>query len=101
MTPLRWGLVFLQCPLPIEDEQKMALIRLAATAYFEDLPEVEFNWPAFKGSVRATSDTVALGSFVGQRFEADVHFPDGQATLKFLVTEAQLQMAWNQPVAEA
>ena len=79
----------------------MALVRLAAAAYFDDLPEVDFDWPAFKGSVRATSDTVALGSFIGQRFEADVHLPDGSATLKFLVTEAQLQMAWNQEAAEA
>lgn len=101
MMPIRWGLVFLHCPLPIEEEQKQALVRLAAAAYFDDKEEVDFDWPAFKGSVRATSDTVALGSFIGQRFEAEVHLPDGHATLKFLVTEAQLQQAWGQDIAEA
>lgn len=98
---LRWGLVFLYCPIPLEDDKKLTLVRLAASAYFEDKKHVTFEQPAFQGEVRATSDTVALGGIVGQRFEADVHLPEGSATFRFLVTEAQLQLAWNQPVGEA
>lgn len=101
MMPMRWGLVFLHCPIPMEEEHKQLLVQHAAQAYFDDEAEVAIDLPAFKGTVRATSDTVALGTFVGQRFEAEIHLPDGKATLRFLVTESQLQLAWNQPVAEA
>ena len=98
---LRWGLVFLHCPIPIEEEQKLALVRLAAKAWFTDQKQLPFSMPMFEGELRATSETVALGSFIGQRFEADVHLPEGSTTVRFLVTEPQLQHAWNGEVAEA
>ena len=41
-----------------------------------------------------------MGTITGQPFEAEVHRPSGSATVKFLVTEAQLQ-AMNGVVAEA
>lgn len=98
---LRWGLVFLACPLPLSEEQKLELVRLAASAYFGELGSVRFDHEAFSGEVRATSGTVALGSFVGQAFEAEVHVPHGSGLVKFLVTEAQLTAAWGGPAAEA
>ena len=114
MTPtvpmLRWGLVFLHCPLPLDEEQKVELVKLAATAYFEDRDALPLDLPGLRGEVRATSETTALGGFVGQRFEAEVHLTDGtSAVLRFLVTEAQLNAAWKawgalrqpMPVAEA
>ncbi|MEL6341949.1 MAG: hypothetical protein AAFV53_02375 [Myxococcota bacterium] len=98
---MRWGLVFLHCPIPLDEDKKLMLVRLAAQAYFEDEARLRFHQPLFEGEVRATSDTVALGSIIGQRFEADIHLPEGSATLRFLVTEPQLQMVWNQPIPEA
>ena len=98
---LRWGLVFLHCPIPMDDAQKAALVRVAARAYFTDQERLTFERPMFHGEVRATSETVALGSFIGQQFEAEVHLPEGSTTVKFLVTEAQLQQTWNGTVAEA
>lgn len=100
---LRWGLVFLACPLPLDESQKRALALLAAQAFFEDLGSIPFDWDGLRGELRATGQAAALGSFVGQAFTADVHRPDGSsATLRFLVTEAQLRaLRPDAPVAEA
>lgn len=97
---VRWGFVFLACPLPLSEEQKQALVQLAARAWFEERSPLAFDWPACSGELRATSDAVPLGSFVGQRFEAEVHLPTGSGRVAFLVTEAQLRAAAG-PVAEA
>ena len=70
---LRWGLVFLHCPIPMDDAQKAALVRVAARAYFTDQERLTFERPMFHGEVRATSETVALGSFIGQFYsDADL-----------------------------
>ena len=100
-TPLlRWGLIFLRCPVPMSEQQRLDLMRLAAAAYFGDTPHVDFDWGALRGSLKATSEAVTLGSFYGQRFEAEIHRPEeGPARVEFLVTEKQLQMAGG--VAEA
>ena len=101
MNPLlRWGLVFLRCPVGFTDEQKVRLVKVAARAYFDDEGEVDFEWPMFRGRVRAISEAVALESFVGQRFQAEVHLPEGSHVVEFLVTEAQLRAAGAE-VAEA
>ena len=98
---MRWGLVFLASPLPMDDAQREDLVRLAARAWFEDLHEVAFDWPGLRGTVRAAGEAAILGSFVGQRFDAEVHTHQGEsAILRFLVAEALLQ-ATHQPVAEA
>jgi hypothetical protein len=100
-TPLmRWGFVFLACPAPLSEDQKQALVRLAAQAWFSDQSPLRFDWSECTGELRASSDTVSLGSFVGQRFEADVHVPTGSFQVAFLVAEAQLRAA-SGPVAEA
>jgi hypothetical protein len=100
---LRWGLVFLACPLPLDDAQKRDLALLAAQAFCEDVSSVSFDWDGLRGEVRATGRATALGSFVGQAFAAEVHQPDGtSATLRFLVTEPQLRaLRPDAPVAEA
>ena len=97
---MRWGLVFLQCPIDLAEEDRKRLVMLAAKAYFDDEGRVPFEWEHLRGEVRATSEAVAMGTFTGQPFEAEVHRPEGSATLKFLVTEKQLQ-AMNGVVAEA
>lgn len=96
---LRWGLVFVACPLPLSEEQKEGLVRLAAQAWCEDLGQIPFDWTGCQGVLTATSDVVSLGTFVGQAFEAEVHVPEGSGQVRFLVTEKQLKLA--APVAEA
>lgn len=96
----RWGFVFLACPLPLTEEQRLLLVRLAVQAYFGDLPEVAFHEEEFQGSVRPASDTVLLGTFYGQRFTAEVHLPDRSGKVEFLVAEAELRSA-RQTIAEA
>jgi len=90
---MRWGLVFLSCPIDLDEDQKRRLVGLAARAYFEDEGRIPFEWEALRGEVRATADAVALGGITGQPFEAEVHRPEGSAVVRFLVTEKQLQAA--------
>lgn len=97
---MRWGLVFLHCPIDLDEDHRRRLVMLAARAYFEDEGCVAFEWEDLRGEVRATADAVAVGSITGQPFEAEVHRPSGSVTLKFLVTEPQLQ-SMNGAVAEA
>ncbi|MBK7755678.1 MAG: hypothetical protein IPO67_25180 [Deltaproteobacteria bacterium] len=99
---LRWGLIFIVCPLPLTEEQKLDLVRLAAGAYFQGQGQVPFDWPELRGELRVTGGELSLGSFTGRAFEADVHLPTRQGLVKFLVTEAQLRAAWTPSItAEA
>lgn len=97
---VRWGLVFLACPLDLDDAQKLELVKLAARAWFEDQPVVSFEWEDLHGELRSVSEITSLGPFIGQQFEATVDGAAGKGRLRFLVTEAQLQAAWLPP-AEA
>lgn len=100
-TPLlRWGFIFVACPLPLSEEQKLELMRCAAWAFFEDIPELPFDWGSCRGVVRPSSDAVVLGTFYGQRFTAEVHLPERSGQVEFLVTEAQLRAA-HQEMGEA
>lgn len=96
----RWGFIFLHCPLPLSEDQRLELVRLAARAYFQDLPEIGIDLGDLKGTVRPRSDAVLLGSFYGQRFIADVHLPDRSGEVSFLVTEAALRASAAE-IAEA
>ena len=97
---LRWGFVFLSCPLPLSEEQKLALAKLAAKAWFEDATELSVAEGEFRATVRPTSDTVMLGTFYGQRFTAEVFLPERSGKVEFLVAEAALAAA-RAEVAEA
>ncbi len=99
-VPMRWGFVFLHCPVKLADQHQKDLVRLAIQAYFDDTTKVDFDWPECRGELRMESDAVSLGSFSGQRFSAEVHVPAGSGRVQFLVTEAQLRVASGQ-VAEA
>jgi len=96
----RWGVIFLICPIDLDEDQRLSLVRLAARAWFEDLDVLPFSWEGLEGELRTTSEVVSLGSFIGQQFEAQVEGSAGSGRLRFLVTEAQLQSA-HLPVAEA
>ena len=96
----RWGLIFLACPVDLDDQHKLDLVRLAARAWFEDEDVVPFSWEGLEGELRTTSQVQSLGPFIGQQFEARVEGTAGKGVVRFLVTEAQLQ-AVRRPVAEA
>ncbi len=98
--PMRWGFVFLHWQVKLSERQRLDLVRLAIKAYMDDLSSIDFDWPACHGALTVESDAVALGSFAGQRFRAEVHVPEGSGSVEFLVTEAQLRAAQGQ-VAEA
>lgn len=93
---MRWGFVFLACPLKLTDEQRDGLVRLAATAWFTDQPEIPFDWEGCEGVVRVASEVTNLGTFTGQRFVADVNLPETSGKVQFLVAEHHMRQ-----VAEA
>ncbi len=98
--PLRWGFVFLHCPLKLSEEQRLGLVALAIRAYMDDLPRIDFDWEYCQGWVEVASEAVGIGNFYGQRFTAEVNLPEGSGSLEFLVTEAQMEAVRKQ-VAQA
>jgi len=99
-VPLRWGFVFVRCPVTLSEKQRDDLVGLAIRAYMEDLPKVDFDWEECRGTVEVGSDAVSIGSFYGQLFSADVHVPSKSGRVEFLVTEAQMK-AVRHEMAEA
>lgn len=87
---VRWGFVFVACPLPLTEAQREGLVRLAAEAWFSEIPELRFDWDGCEGVVRPSSDVVSLGTFVGQQFHADVNLADRSGRVSFLVAEHYL-----------
>jgi xanthine dehydrogenase molybdopterin-binding subunit B len=88
---VRWGFVFVACPVKLTEEQRMSLVRLAAHAWFTDQDEVRFDWEGCEGVVRVASDTMSLGTFVGQRFTAEVNLAEESGKVEFLVAEHHLR----------
>jgi hypothetical protein len=91
---MRWGFVFVACPLPLSEEQRLELVRLAALAWFQDLPEIRFDWEGCEGVVRIGSEVMSLGAFTGQLFIALVNIQEESGgksgEVRFLVAEGQL-----------
>ncbi|MFN7146904.1 MAG: hypothetical protein ACK4YP_24225 [Myxococcota bacterium] len=88
---MRWGFVFLACPLKLTEEQRHSLVRLAATAWFTDQSELRFDWEGCEGVLRVASDVTSLGTFTGQKFTAEVNLPDTSGEVQFLVAEHHLK----------
>ncbi len=99
-SPVRWGFIFLACPLPLDEEQRLTLVRLAARAWFEGKDELSHAEEGFHATVRPTSDAMLVGSFYGQRFTAAVDAGEKKGKVEFLVAEAALR-AGGQEIAEA
>jgi len=89
---MRWGFVFVACPLPLAESQRIDLVRLAAQAWFTDTRELRFDWGDAEGVVRAASDVMTLGTFTGQAFTAEVNLRDTSGTVRFLVAEEHLRI---------
>lgn len=89
------------CPVRLDEEQKLGLVLQAARAWFERLDSLDFDLEGCRGTLRPSSETVILGTFTGQRFTAEVHTPEEQGRVEFLVAEKELHSAWTRQVAEA
>jgi hypothetical protein len=96
---MRWGFVFVACPLPLDEARRLDLVRLAAEAWFTDARELRFDWGDAEGVVRAGSEVMTLGTFTGQAFVAEVNLRETSGVVRFLVAEHHLRAAG--PVAEA
>lgn len=92
MNPLRWGFVFVACPVSLTEAQRVALVKGAARAWFEDLPEALVDEEELRAWVKPASEAAVFGSFAGQRFTAEVHTTEGRkGNVEFLVAEAMLR----------
>src|SRR4051794_9432085 len=96
---LRWGFVFVTCPVPLTEERRLEVVRLGAQAWFTDTREIRFDWDGCEGVVRAGSEVMSLGSFTGQLFIAEINQGDQSGEARFLVAESLLR--GSGPVAEA
>lgn len=97
----RFGLIFVACPVRLDDEQKHGLVLQAARAWFERLDSLDFDLEGCRGTLRPSSELVSLGTFTGQRFTAEVHTPEEHGLVEFLVAEKDLHTAWTRQVGEA
>ena len=88
---LRWGFVFVSCPIPMTEERRLALVRLAATAWFSDTREIRFDWDDCEGVVKTGSGVMSLGGFTGQLFIAEINQGDTSGEARFLVAEGHLR----------
>jgi len=90
---IRWGFVVLGSNIPLGESLRHDLLVLAVQAYFDDDKAVDFDWEGAAGRLTATGEAVALESFVGQRFSAEIETEETSGKVSFLVTEAQLRAA--------
>jgi hypothetical protein len=94
MLPLmRWGFVVLGSTIPLDDALRRELLTLAIRSYLDDVTRVEFDWQGAAGCLRTDGDAALLGSFIGQRFIAEIDTEERSGKVEFLVTEAQLRWA--------
>jgi hypothetical protein len=89
----RWGFVVLGTNLPLTDDLRKDLLTLACRTYLDDETSVDIDWEGMSGRLTARDEAAQLGTFIGQRFVAEVDTDDGRGKVDFLVTEAQLQWA--------
>ncbi len=96
----RWGFVVLGTNLSLDDGLRNDLLMLACRTYLDDQSSVDIDWEGMSGRLYAKGEAAQLGSFVGQRFVAEVDTEGGKGNVDFLVTEAQLQWAAQAKDAE-
>lgn len=89
----RWGFVVLGTNLPLNESLRHDLLMLACRTYLDDETSVDIDWEGMSGRLTARDQAAQLGTFIGQRFVAEVDTEDGTGKVDFLVTEAQLQWA--------
>ena len=99
---MRWGIVFLACPLQLSEDQRRDLMLAAVRAHHDGVEETPLNVEGIRGALRVLPESVALGGLSGRLFEAEVATPDAQeGLLRFLVAEKELRLMQGGPVAEA
>ncbi len=89
----RWGFVVLGTNLNLDDDLRKDLLVLACRTYLDDDTSVDIDWEGMSGRLTARGEAAQLGTFIGQRFVAEVDTDDGKGKVDFLVTEGQLQWA--------
>ena len=96
----RWGFVVLGTNLKLDDGLRNDLLMLACRTYLDDETSVDIDWEGMSGKLYARGEAAQLGTFVGQRFVAEVDSDEGRGKVDFLVTEAQLNWAAQAQEAE-
>ena len=90
---IRWGFVVLGSNIPLGETLRNDLLLMAVQAYFDDSKAVDFDWEGAAGRLTTSGEAVALESFVGQSFTAEIETEESTGKVSFLVTEAQLHAA--------
>ena len=99
---MRWGIVFLACPLQLSEDQRRDLMLAAVRAHHEGATETPLDVEGIRGDLRALPDSVTMGGLSGRLFEANVATPDAKkGLLRFLVAEKELRVMQGGPIAEA
>jgi len=83
----RWVYAFLQGDSRLSAEDRFGLLTRASVMYFRNETELKVETDTFSGVISTKGDYGLIGSFGGQRFDAELETNDGKVNLKFLISE--------------
>jgi hypothetical protein len=83
----RWGYTFLLTDSGLSEKERMGLVMQATEMYLSGERERRLKEENFEGVLYTERKFDVLGSFAGQRFEADLDSNYGNTHLRFLVNE--------------
>lgn len=83
----RWGFTFLVSDSRVSEIDRNYLLREATVMYLCNESEQVLKTDTLEGRLTTQGKYDVLGSFSGQRFDAEVETNTGKAYLKFLVDE--------------
>ena len=84
---IRWGYVFLRAPNFLSGEDRDSLMTTAVEMYLAGEPERDIQSEGYEGRVYTERRFEMLGTFGGQRFDAELETVHGRDTATFLVNE--------------
>ena len=83
----RWGITFLVADSRLGNLEKDYLLVKATTMYLRNENDKEVKTDSIEGKLFTKGDYCSLGSFDGQRFDAELETEHGRVNVRFLVSE--------------
>ncbi len=83
----RWGYTFLIADAKLRGDDRLYLLREATEMYLGNEDERPLKTDSLEGRLTTQGKYDSLGSFGGQRFDAEVETDKGKAKVRFLVEE--------------
>ena len=83
----RWGFTFLRADSRLSYDDRHYLMQEATEMYLKNEEERQVKTDTLEGRLYTKGQHDSLGSFGGQRFDAEIELNLGKAKVRFLVNE--------------